>query len=111
MVAAEGEAWALFSTVDPVLGLGGSRREGSMALEPGGALYLVTLGAVERRDLPLTRGWKVLLEQAGWLIGDRARASELAGSISDALGTPEDDASVVSVRLVGDREAAGSVGS
>jgi hypothetical protein len=54
----------------------------------------VTDGMIERSDLPLTRGWHVLIEAAGWLTASRACASDLAWALTDRLGEPDDDQAV-----------------
>jgi chemotaxis family two-component system sensor kinase Cph1 len=99
VVAGGGEVRQISIPRDPALGVGAAHHVGSFALAADEVLYVVTDGMIERRDLPLTRSWHVLIEAAGWLTAGRARASDLALVLTDRLGEPDDDAQAVSVRV------------
>ena len=84
---------------DPPLGITCGRNESSQPLVPEATLFFYTDGLIERRGIPLGDSLDVLHTSAAGVTGADAWASALARIVTTHLGTPTDDATILSVRL------------
>lgn len=98
----------LEGAVGPPLGIMGPRPTVTYPLPGDAALFLYTDGLVERRGSSLDETLDQLLRAGRGLHGAIASAAELARRATSRLGQPDDDATVMSVRLLtnGTRRAA-----
>ncbi|MEA3055445.1 MAG: hypothetical protein QOD30_877 [Actinomycetota bacterium] len=82
------------------IGVSSERSIVELALERDAVLYVMTDGLVERRWSPLEDGLQVFVDAC--LDGSVATASavEVAARVTEQLGQPSDDATVISVRLL-----------
>lgn len=97
--------------VDPAglpLGLGGERSVWSSYLGDQDTLFFFTDGLVERQGSGIEVGLEVAERAAGPLSPAGSWASELTRQVTEVLGPPVDDATVVSVRLDRGRGQLGS---
>jgi hypothetical protein len=84
---------------DPPLGIACERGESSCALVPECTLFFYTDGLIERRGVALSDSLDVLHASALTVTGSAAWASALARIATVELGTPTDDATILSVRI------------
>jgi hypothetical protein len=84
----------------PPLGRDGrGRREAARELRPETAMFLFTDGLVDHPDLSRREAIDALVQASHGMAGARAWASEFARRATGLFGQPQDDATVVSVRL------------
>ena len=85
---------------NPPIGVSSERTIVELVLERDAVLYAMTDGLVERRWSPLDDGLQVFVDAC--LDGSVATASavEVAARVTEQLGQPSDDATVLSVRLL-----------
>lgn len=89
----------LDGTIGPPLGIRGERQATTYPLAGDAALFLYTDGLVERRTSSLETTLEQLVRAGRGLHGPVASAAELARRTTARLGQPDDDATVVSVRM------------
>lgn len=95
------ESTLLDGIVGPPLGVPAPRRMAEYPLVGDTALFLYTDGLVERRERSLEETLDELVDAGRGLHGATASAAELARRLTARLGQPADDATVVSVRVLG----------
>jgi circadian clock protein KaiB len=100
LVATTTGARFLDERADPPLGVNARRRPVGYQLTADTSVFFLTDGLVERRGASIEEGLGAALEVARQLTGGSAGAAELARRVTDRLGQPEDDATVVSLRLL-----------
>ena len=85
---------------NPPIGVSSERATVERVLERDAALFVMTDGLVERRWSTLDEGVRVFVDAC--LDGSVATASavEVAARVTEQLGQPDDDATVLSVRLL-----------
>lgn len=88
--------------VEPPLGMRAARTTVTYQLHGDAALFLYTDGLVERRRASLDANLDLLLDASRGLYGPLASAAEVARRATARLGSPTDDATVVSVRVLPD---------
>src|SRR5579875_1058513 len=100
LVATATGARFLDERADPPLGVKARRQPVGYQLTADASVFFLTDGLVERRGASIDDGLGAALEEARQLTGGSAGAAELARRVTERLGQPEDDATVVSVRLL-----------
>jgi serine phosphatase RsbU (regulator of sigma subunit) len=98
-VGVQGASEFLYPSRDPPLGVPSTRSASRYTFGWDDGVYLFTDGLIERHDRSIDHGLAALAEASRGMSGPTACAPELARRVTKRLGPPDDDATIISLRL------------